>query len=451
MSQLSDGSSASDPGEDRAPLAQQAPASTLDSHERFLSGAALVFAPLFLLALPLLFHRSEVAAVGSYSRGYAIGLLVLFVAMLAGSAAIGRLCQRRASLLPAKFCLLLLGSAAFALGLAEFVLRYSYLNDAFRGYKILGQKKSLVSGFETRPNLRFENHGVHYSSDASGFRTHLSDPAWREKSGPRIFALGGSSTFGIPIEDDETWPHRLEAELRRLTPEQDPAFTVINAGNPGHNSLQVLLRVYAKVMMYRPRALVYYEARNDARTKPAGVTDTMISEEILFAPSLVDYLHHDREHQNWYLRTLTNRAIESVISRLSRRGPLELEPPPKPPEDPKLQREIMENNGRHYLRNLTTLADVCRREGVLLVLVTFLSDPATVDAYAGRSIQHHNDLLRGLAAREGLPLIDLARDFAAVEIKQPYVVSDGYHPTALGARYIGEHVAEGLAPLLRSR
>lgn len=139
--------------------------------------------------------------------------------------------------------LVALGALVFSIFTAEMVLRVFY-GDNFSSYKEWGHKKSVIFGFEAKPHHRWSAKGAVYTTDESGFRTHLPNPLWREKTDKtqRVFVLGGSSAFGYGLNDDQTWPHKLEAELERRLPASP--FLIINSANNGHNSLQALLRFY---------------------------------------------------------------------------------------------------------------------------------------------------------------------------------------------------------------
>ncbi len=61
-----------------------------------------------------------------------------------------------------------------------------------------------------------------------------SEPVAERKEGFRVLALGDSCTFGVGVEDDETWP----AQLQRMLREAGIVSEVINAGVPGYSAFQ---------------------------------------------------------------------------------------------------------------------------------------------------------------------------------------------------------------------
>jgi lysophospholipase L1-like esterase len=76
----------------------------------------------------------------------------------------------------------------------------------------------------------------------------------------RIFAIGGSSTAGVPYSTDEAFPawlaRRLEAELR------DVDFEVVNAAMPGYATRRELV-VVRELAQYQPDLLILYTGHNE--------------------------------------------------------------------------------------------------------------------------------------------------------------------------------------------
>ena len=90
-----------------------------------------------------------------------------------------------------------------------------------------------------KPELRGLRVEGHIRSHAIDFRvtTHRglrSLTPLGTKSRFRVLAIGDSCTFGLGVEDGETWPAQLEGLLRRAGVDAD----VINAGVPGYTAFQ---------------------------------------------------------------------------------------------------------------------------------------------------------------------------------------------------------------------
>ncbi len=87
-------------------------------------------------------------------------------------------------------------------------------------------------GWAPRPGFRGQDNawGTRVTIDARGLRAHA---AVVPDEGARLLALGDSFTFGDEVDDDDTWPARLERRLGRR---------VWNAGVFGYGLDQMVLR-----------------------------------------------------------------------------------------------------------------------------------------------------------------------------------------------------------------
>jgi lysophospholipase L1-like esterase len=107
----------------------------------------------------------------------------------------------------------------------------------------------------TSPDLPSRPYNV--STNSRGFR----GPELGEKGERfRILILGESTTFGMGVENDETWPHFLQEAL-------DPSreyIEVINAGLPGGSSLQGLYLLLTKGLLVEPDLVMVGYGLNDS-------------------------------------------------------------------------------------------------------------------------------------------------------------------------------------------
>lgn len=99
------------------------------------------------------------------------------------------------------------------------------------------------------------------STDENGLRAPLH--AVEKPAGTfRVMTLGCSTTFGWGVDDDQSYPARLEALLRERG---YPTVEVVNGGQPGHSSFQGMW-LWDKVLAgYHPDLVIFGYIVQDAR------------------------------------------------------------------------------------------------------------------------------------------------------------------------------------------
>jgi len=91
-----------------------------------------------------------------------------------------------------------------------------------------------------------------------GFRGRSFNP--KKKSAKlRIFCLGGSTTAGHSLNNDETWPIFLESELRQRGYDVE----VVNAGTHGWNSYKDFLRYKEEIVEYSADVVLLHQGWNE--------------------------------------------------------------------------------------------------------------------------------------------------------------------------------------------
>jgi lysophospholipase L1-like esterase len=405
----------------------------------FARGYLLCAVPLALLLLPLVFHHSPDAAVLTYSARYVRFLVICAAVLLIVPLLVAWACRRAGSVGPAAAFLLSLGGLVVGALLTEALLTYRLrTQDAFDEYVAWGHERSILLGFEAKPNNTWTNAGATYTTDAFGFRTHLRGP-WQSDGGPRIFTLGESSVFGYGLNDDQTWPHLLEEKLRAR--QHDPSLDVVNAGNNGYTSLQTLIRFYVRVLPQKPTTVVLYLGPNDLFG--TGPDRLLISDDILFGGSVAQYWQSATRGQNPYARSLLFYVVQQHVP------PLAAVMRPPPAEEPASTwtpeahpgdelRQLLATIGGAYVENVRTLCLISRSKNVTPVIVTFMHD---MDGRRKVLLDHDNDLLRALATEQNVALIDLAAAFEPLPDKASYFFTDHYHPSPKGAEYIADFIA----------
>ncbi|MGE3595694.1 MAG: SGNH/GDSL hydrolase family protein [Dehalococcoidia bacterium] len=132
-------------------------------------------------------------------------------------------------------------------------------------YEILVEPHG-VAGYRPRPSrtLSYDN-GTIATINAMGFR----GPVVTVPKPPgvlRIVLLGGSTTFGWGVNDDQT----IDAHMRRLLAERDSSgmVDVVNLAFDGYDSYQVLERLRSDGAWLEPDVVIVNTGINDVRNAP---------------------------------------------------------------------------------------------------------------------------------------------------------------------------------------
>lgn len=124
--------------------------------------------------------------------------------------------------------------------------------------------------YRLRPNASaeetFQGRKIRIEINSLGFRDrefHIEKP----EGTFRIMAAGDSSTFGLNISLEETYPRQLESLLNEQVP-GGPHFEVINAGVLGYSSLFGLVYIERELLDYDPDVLIVSYCANDEASSP---------------------------------------------------------------------------------------------------------------------------------------------------------------------------------------
>jgi lysophospholipase L1-like esterase len=116
------------------------------------------------------------------------------------------------------------------------------------------------------PGSHFKSTVGEITVNSHGFRgPEFSTP--KPKDNYRIFAMGGSTTFGYypaTTSDQTAYPGVLTALLEANKPDPSVAhYEVINAGVPGYSMRTLTQNLLARIVFYEPDMVVITEATND--------------------------------------------------------------------------------------------------------------------------------------------------------------------------------------------
>ena len=210
-----------------------------------------------------------------------------------------------------------------------------------------------------RPGAAVERNGAWARINASGYRgAPVAEPS---DSVLRVLALGGSTTFGVGLDDADTWPVRLQVALDSALAAAPGRFRrseVINGGVPGYTSAENLIQLELLGVYLKPDVVVLFQGLNDIRNghSPGLRTDYAnfhaVSQEGNLA---VDRLR-------WGNRSGLVRLGRGVLTRLFAL-PTPHVVPAERRGDPDPQAEAI------FYSNLMSFAAVCRVHGVPCLFV----------------------------------------------------------------------------------
>ena len=173
-----------------------------------------------------------------------------------GNPAISPAISRGKKLMFAFVLLLLLlvvaeGLCAVALRLAEGQWPYSRPKSA--NYLLFESHPDWVLTPRKNADITVLGHRHHHNSE--GFR---GNEFARVKTKPRVVCIGGSTTYGVGVADDQTWPFDLDRLLQ-------PGYEVLNFGIPAHSTVEHKKLLPQVLAQYSPDVVIFQIGLNDLR------------------------------------------------------------------------------------------------------------------------------------------------------------------------------------------
>ena len=243
----------------------------------------------------------------------------------------------------------------------------------------------------------------------------------------RILVLGESTVFGHGVREEKAWPRVLEGRLREGRP--DLPLEVLNGGVRAWTIWQGMRFAERELKHLRPRLLLVSFEGNDGMGTAIRNSDD-IRRYMPYTDRELDLLLHGQALATGDFVTRLQRvffqstSLGAVLARA--RSPYAVERVP------------LADRAEAWSRLLAA----ARGEGVAVVIVHPLY------RYGGSP---HPCLLRDIAARERLPLVDLERDVFAEGFDPGEDFLDQAHPRPpLHARFAAI-AARGVLPLLPPR
>ncbi len=238
--------------------------------------------------------------------------------------------------------------------------------------------------------------------------TMSTTPAGFRAPGPEgplsVVCLGDSCTFGLGVEDGETFPARLAAAT---------GLGVLNAGVPGYSAYQGRRLLEGRIGSWRPRAVVIQFGWNDAADWD-GRSDAEHAALLARGPGIL-------------FRSRFVQLLASLLPGRSGDTPRETSASGRPRLTPE-----------EFGGELRSLIRLSRSEGARPLLVLW---PARYHL-RGIRVPPHLDVIRRVAAAERVPLVDLFEVFSRSGGAALY--ADAIHATAAGDQAVADAVAKAL-------
>lgn len=343
-----------------------------------------------------------------------------------------------------KISLILLSPAAF-LVILEILLRVFGFAPHSRNEIRLdwGSARDAELGYVLIPGAVGPGGEGAQSINRLGFR---GEEISREKSEGtfRILALGGSTTYGVEVHNDETWPAILQAELNCDRFSSFDRVEVVNAGVCGYLSDHHLFRLRRELLELRPDMIIVMSGLNDIASvlAPSPVSEARRKNNVLAAETsdvivLRRWLSSHSAFFNLFEGAI-EKAVASIQRLISGEEGLRLE---------------LEESLTIYESNLDEMIRLCRENHVSFVLVgypwifDFRFGPP--DNYADlvrrydlkrgdfdilwEGAKRLKDINAGYGDRDGARHLDVQKVFDQVRDRYSlYVPGDYIHPNKQG-------------------
>jgi lysophospholipase L1-like esterase len=284
-----------------------------------------------------------------------------------------------------------------------------------------------------KPNLvdfpvqgRCWGHDVSFSvsTNAEGLRgPALLPPGERT----RVLALGDSTTFGLGVNNDETWPAQLQAALNaRVGGEQ---FEVLNAGVSGTSTFQALVYLDKRGLSFKPAAVLVCCGHNDfdSWNNLTDMEQAAAMETAPAAPGAPPAAETERSFSDLF--ALTRRAIGEAGRDVQTL--IQGKRPRLTPDE--------------YRETLQKIQELCAANGVEVFFILWpYEEQARTEAPVWRGYQ---EMLLEFGKTPGVHLVNLHSPFRQAG---EGIYADPVHGNAQGCRVAAETIAEAVLPLVRT-
>jgi lysophospholipase L1-like esterase len=331
---------------------------------------------------------------------------------------------------------LLIGLASLVLFvvLAEIVLRVVVYREMKHGYILMQNAPDMqkIQVFDQNrlwvltPNIR----DFHVKTQYVGSKTESLSRAFTVstnslglRGGPlmpkdkvvRILAVGDSTTFGLGVNNDETWPAQLEAKLNAGA--GGPEYEVVNCGVVGYTAYQCLMSLRLVGFGLRPNLIIVTAGNNDW-AEWARVSQMEIIRSV-------------RRMGPFSSNCLSWQVLKLLAAGAFRGG---RQPNLSPAE---------------FSETLVAIADECKQRSIPLLFIRWpWKAEVTGEPVFNPIVQYQNVLLE-TAAKAGVPVVDLLETWRGKGANL-YLANDPVHVGPEGCRQVADTLVDPVRGMLRT-
>lgn len=107
---------------------------------------------------------------------------------------------------------------------------------------------------QLKNNISISNNGLKVST--TNYHTRVTGAKGEKNNKIVIALLGGSTTFGTKVSDNESWPYLLQEML-------GDKFYIINFGMPGYSTVEAIIQLAIQIPEFCPDIIINYHGWND--------------------------------------------------------------------------------------------------------------------------------------------------------------------------------------------
>ena len=291
-----------------------------------------------------------------------------------------------------------------------------------------------------KPNLKTTYKNGDLTTNALGLRS--KDIYKKEQNEYRILSLGESSTFGVGVDNQQTYSAILEHLLN-----QNPSktkYSVINAGVSAYSSFQSLIYLKKRGLHLKPDMILLYHELNDYlpsslrdsthnelgvhktdqqlfNSKTAGVNRFLMKHSSFIR--LINYILARNQINHFNKQDIDNPLLKiglpdiglpSRLVKIENQNVVSAEINEKT-----LNQRVSE---KERLDNLRAFYDISQRNNISLVIIH--------PSYA--SSQQHECLLTQFSQTHNIPMLEAYPILHPPGKKHTALYRDSWHPNALG-------------------